>query len=462
MGGGATSPAKTGRASIASWMLFDWAAQPFYTLITIFLFSPYFANVFIGDPARGAAIWGYTKAASAIVVAIGSPLLGVMADARGRLKPMIFWWSIVFVIGQCMLWYAAPGGSSLHLWIVLVGLFLATIAGDLTAMLNNALMPRIASRSQFGRVSGGGWALGYVGGLISLVLMAGLVLTDARTGRTLLGLEPVFALDAATREAERLVGPFCAVWYAIFVIPFFLFTPDMRAKPQSSPVTARAAFFSVMKTLAHIRQYRQIVLFLVARMLFIDGLLAVFLFGGIYAASVFGWQTIVIGYFGILLSITAGIGATAGGFLDDWLGSKRVIMGSLVLLTFGLLGVISVDKTHVLFVLEVVPKEEGGALFASTGERVYLAFAALIGIASGPLQSASRSLLARMAPAEHMSEFFGLFAFSGKATAFAAPLIIGTISGATGSLQLGMSAIVLFLFAGLAVMSFVEYESSAR
>jgi UMF1 family MFS transporter len=203
------------------------------------------------------------------------------------------------------------------------------------------------------------------------------------------------------------------------------------------------------------------VLFLVGQMLFIDGLLAVFIFGGIYAASVFGWQTIVTGYFGILLSIAAGIGAVTGGFLDDWLGPKRLIMGALMLLIVGLLGAISVDKTHVLFALEVAPKAAGGAPFASTGEMVYLAFAALIGIASGPLQSASRSLLARMAPAEQMSEFFGLFAFSGKVTAFAAPLIIGTLSGVTGSLRMGMSAILLFLFAGLAIMSLLEEDQHA-
>lgn len=456
--GEAAPAAKTEHVGVASWMLFDWAAQPFYTLITIFLFAPYFVNVVIGDPARGAAIWGYGKAAAAIIVAIGSPFMGAMADARGQLKPMIFWWSIAFVAGQAMLWYAVPGASSLHLWIVLGGAVVASIAGEFTAMLNNALLPRIASPGQFGRVSGGGLALGYVGGLISLVLLAGFVLTDTRTGLTLLGLEPIFALDAATREADRLVGPFCAAWYALFVIPFFLFTPDARAEPRDLPVTMRAAISSVMETLAHVRRYRQIALFLVARMLFIDGLLAISIFGGIYAVSIFGWQTMVVGYFGIFLTIAAGIGAAIGGFLDDRLGSKRVIMGALILLTAGLVGVISVDKTHVLFTLEVAPKVAGGAPFASTGERVYLAFAALIGLASGPLQSASRSLLARMAPAEHMSKFFGLFAFSGKATAFAAPLIIGTISGATGSLQLGMSAILLFLLAGLAMMSLLKVD----
>jgi UMF1 family MFS transporter len=456
MRGEAAPTAKAGPAGIASWMLFDWAAQPFYTLVTTFLFSPYFANVFIGDAAEGAAIWGYTMAISAIIVAIGSPLLGAVADAKGRLKPMIFWLSIVFVVAQAALWYAIPGAPAIYLWIVLAGLLVATIAGEFTAVLNNSLMPRIVSAEQLGRVSGGGWALGYVGGLISLIFMAGFVLTDAATGRTLLGLQPIFTLDAATHEADRLVALFCAAWYALFVIPFFLFTPDAPAKPSAGPVTLRAATASVLETLAHIRRFRDIVLFFVARMLFIDGLLAIFTFGGIYAASVFGWQTLVIGYFGIILSVAAGLGAAVGGFLDDRLGSKRVIMGSLLLLIVGALGVISIDREHILFAIEVAPRAEGAPAFASTGEMVYLAFAVLIGIASGPLQSASRSLLARMAPAERMSEFFGFFAFSGKVTAFAAPLIIGVLSGVTGSLQIAMSAILVFLFAGLAIMTFVK------
>jgi UMF1 family MFS transporter len=196
-------------------------------------------------------------------------------------------------------------------------------------------------------------------------------------------------------------------------------------------------------------------------MLFIDGLLAIFTFGGIYAAGVFGWQTIVIGYFGIILSIAAGIGAAVGGVLDDRLGSKTVIIASLLILIAGALGVISIDREHIIFFVEVAPPVENTGLFASTGEQVYIAFAILIGLAAGPLQSASRSLLARMAPPEHMSEFFGFFAFSGKVTAFAAPFMIGIIADTTGSLQTALSVVLVFLLAGLVLMIRVR-TSGAR
>jgi UMF1 family MFS transporter len=319
-------------------------------------------------------------------------------------------------------------------------------------------MPRLVTEDQLGRLSGGGWALGYVGGLISLIFMAAFILVDTQTGKTMLGLDPLLKLDVATREMDRIVGPFSALWYAVFIIPFFLFTPDAPANPNAQRRSMREAITGLGETLRHIGRYRNLVVFFIARMLFIDGLLAIFTFGGIYATSIFGWQTIVVGYFGIILSVAAGIGALIGGFLDDQLGSKPVIIGSVALLIIGSLGVMSIDASHIFFTLDVTPRPPGSAPFVSTGEIFYMAFAILIGLASGPSQAACRSLLARLAPAEHMSEFFGFFAFSGKVTAFAAPFIIGIVSDTTGSLQMAMSVILAFLLAGMVGMGFVRTE----
>ncbi len=460
VGGSAATARSAGPLALTSWMLFDWAAQPFYTLITTFLFAPYFTATFIGDATRGAALWGYTMSVAAILVAIGSPILGAVADSRGRLKPLIGWLSIGFVVGQMALWYAIPGAPE-YVWLILPALAIATIAGEYSIVLNNALMPRLVTAEQLGRISGGGWALGYAGGLVSLVLMAAFILVDSHTGRTMFGLDPVLPLDAASEEPNRIVGPFAALWFIVFSIPFFLFTPDAPPKPDAERATVRSAFASLGRTLRHIRSFRDIALFFIARMLYIDGLLAIFTFGGIYAANIFGWQTIVVGYFGIILSIAAGIGAAVGGVLDDRLGSKAVIVSALVLLIVGAAGVISIDATHVLFALEVAPRQAEAAAFGSAGEQVYLAFAVLIGLASGPLQSASRSLLARMAPEEHISEFFGFFAFSGKVTAFAAPFVIGLVADMTGSLQTAMSVILVFLTVGLVLMSLVRTDRRA-
>jgi UMF1 family MFS transporter len=167
---------------------------------------------------------------------------------------------------------------------------------------------------------------------------------------------------------------------------------------------------------------------------------------------VFGWGALELGLFGIVLTIAGTIGAVLGGLLDDRIGSKRVIAATLIVFILASIGVLSVDKDHVLFVQQVEPKLAGSAPFSSTGEQVYLAFAILIGLASGPIQAASRTLLARMSPPEKTTEFFGFFSFSGKATAFAAPLLIGVVTAASGSQRLGIASSLLFLIAGFLLL----------
>ena len=259
-------------------------------------------------------------------------------------------------------------------------------------------------------------------------------------------------LDEVSREGDRLIGPFCALWYLVFVLPLFLFTPDVpRTKFQSEQV--RAGLFHLVERVRHlIRDHAQVALFLLARMLYADGLGAIFAFGGIYAATVFGWGATELGLFGIILTISGTIGAALGGILDDRFGSKRLIATMLVVLIIASLGVLSVDQDQVLFVMSVVPKLPGSAAFSSTGELVYLGFAILIGLTAGPIQSASRTLLARLSPPDKTTEFFGFFSFSGKITAFAAPLTIGAVTAATESQRIGIATCLLFLLGGLLLL----------
>jgi UMF1 family MFS transporter len=264
-------------------------------------------------------------------------------------------------------------------------------------------------------------------------------------------LDPLIKLDTGTREGDRLVGPFAALWFAIFMIPFFLFVPDTH-KPPPPGTVKRTALAELWDTVSGLPRHPDMLFFLLARMLYIDGLTAIFAFGGIYGASVFGWQALELGIFGIVLTLTGVLGAVAGGVLDDRIGARNVIMAALLVLLVGTLGILSIDKTHVLFGLEVAPKAAGSAPFSSAGERVFLVFAMVIGIVAAPVQAASRSLLARLAPPEKVTQFFGLFAFSGKVTAFFAPFLIASVTAATGSERAGMSAIMFFLIAGMVLM----------
>ena len=454
--GKAAEPA--GPLALTGWVLFDWATQPFYTLVVTFLFGPYFVNGFIGDPALGATLWAYATGGAELVAALLAPVLGSIADAGFLRKPWIAGFSVLLVVGLCGLWLAVPGQTGMAPF-VLLSFALATIGAELATVFNNAMMPSLVSHKRLGTLSGIGWAAGYVGGLVSLVIVAGLIVADPGTGKTLLGLNPIIPVDVATRADERLVGPFSALWYLIFVLPLFLFTPDRPGTRAAAPVrTGINQLFAGAKDLY--LNHRQIALFLLARMLYADGLGAVFAFGGIYAASVFGWGASELGLFGIILTTAGTIGAASGGVLDDRLGSKRVIGWTLCLFILASIGVLSVDKSHVLFVHAFEPKAPGSAPFSSVGEQVYLAFAILIGLASGPIQAASRTLLARLSPPEKTTEFFGFFSFSGKITAFAAPLAIGAVTAATGSERLGISTSVVFLIAGLLLLQRLRVKAS--
>jgi MFS transporter, UMF1 family len=426
--------------ALGSWTLYEWASQPFYTLITTFLFSAYFVSGYIGDPTRGQALWGYLVAAAGICVALVSPVLGAIADASGRKKPWVAIASIFFIAGMASLWFALPGRLDL-LWIVATGYIVATVAVELNAVFVNALMPKLVPPSEYGRLSGISSAVGYTGGLISLIVMAGLLAANSDTGKTLLGLQPLLPLDAASRQGDRMVGLFAAAWFIVFVIPFFLFVPDPAAiRRSTSPVREGIAAFK--QSLVDIRAHGNIVRFLVARMFYQDGLLGIYAFATVYATSLFNWQQIDQGVFGIVLSAAAILGALVGGFIDDRVGPKVVIVASILLALAGTLGVLSIGREYVLFAVPVAGKAAGSGLFGSASEKVFLGFAVIVGLVAGPLFASSRSLMAAVSPPDKLAQFFGLFALSGKATSFMAPLLIGLMTQISGDQRLGLMLVM--------------------
>ncbi|WP_068459572.1 MFS transporter [Hyphomicrobium sulfonivorans] len=450
---GATATARAPLRARISWMLFDWSVQPFYTLILTFLFAPYFANVVVGDGPQGQSMWGFGAAIAGIFIALGSPFLGAFADGRGQRKPWIALFSVILAIAMASLWIATPAAPSSTIYLVLLAFIIATVCAEYTAVFTNAIMPSLVPQSELGRLSGSGWACGYFGGLASLFLVAGLIVPMGDSGTTMFGLDPLLPLDTSTREGDRIVGPLSAVWYLVFMIPFFLFVPDIKQKRVHDGRPATAELWDTVRALP---QNRDMLFFLAARMIYTDGLTAIFTFGGIYGASVFGWGPLELGIFGIILTLIGAFGALIGGVLDDHISAKFVIVTALFLLLLGAIGILSVDKSHVLFFLDVAPKEAGSGPFSSAGEQVFLAFAMVVGLVAAPVQSSSRSLLARLAPPDKITQYFGLFAFSGKVTAFLAPLLVALVTFITQSQRIGMAAITLFLIVGMALMAKVR------
>jgi UMF1 family MFS transporter len=434
------------RRAIFGWVLFDWACQPVATLVTTFIYAPYFATAIAGSPAEGQALWGFAAAVAGIVIALTSPFIGAVADATGPRKPWIAAFGLLLVLGSIGLWFGKPGDQSIILFI-LVCFAVLTIGMEFATVFNNAMMPSLVPPNKIGWLSGLGWATGYLGGLVSLAFALLLLSTNPKTGLTLLGTPPAFGLDAAAREGDRFIGPLTAIWFVVFVLPMFLFTPDGAKALRLGPAMKRG-FATTLATIREVRKHGNIATFLLANMVYADGLVALFAFGGIYAAGTFGWGAIQLGVFGILLTITGTFGALIGGRLDDKFGAKPVILGSLVILVVSCITILSMDRDRIFFFFPVTPADPHGGLFASTPEKLYVAVGLFIGLAAGPLQAASRALLVRLAPREQLTQFFGLFALSGKLTSFLGPFLVATVTALTLNQKAGVSVLVLFFIAG--------------
>jgi len=444
---------KVDRKGIFGWMLFDWAAQPFHTLLITFIFARYFAAEVAPDPESGQIWWGWMLAAVGVSIALLSPIMGAIADATGPRKPWMMGFSLLALFGASMLWLAEPGSAALP---VLFYFAMALVGVEFATVFNNAVMPDLVSREQLGRLSGNGWALGYVGGVVSLVIVLGLMVESSPgSGKTLLGVTPVLGLADIPGGGERGTGPLTALWFLIFVLPFFFFTPDTPRRTKVSGAVAQG-MQDLGRTIKSLPQRPSLFAFLGSSMFYRDALNGLFGFGGIYAGGVLGWGATQLGIFGIATAITGAIGAWLGGKFDDRFGPKAVITFSIIILIAVCITVVTTDRNMVL--LMPVADVPGG--FAPADIAFYLC-GCLIGAAAGPIQAASRTLMADQAEEGQMTEAFGLYALSGKATAFLAPALIAITTDVLNSQRLGITPVIGLFLIGVILLPFVKENRKA-
>ncbi len=442
------------RKRIWGWMLFDVAQQPYATLGLTFVFSPYFAEVASRlfsaqgvSPAEAGAqaqsLWGTAQTLAGVVIALSAPFLGAYADASGRKVPWIAGFSVIYVLCAWGLWFLHPDGT--NLLPVLILFWLGFVAGESALNINNAQLPSLAPEAQIGRISGSGAAMGYWGGVAALFLML-LFLAENATGRTLLGQAPALGLDPALREGTRSVGPFIAIWFVLFIIPFFLWTRDAPSpvrRPRPGEVWAE-----LKSTIRDVTRRRSLGSFLLSSMLYRDGLGALYSFGGIYATLVLDWTIIRIGVFGIVSAVAAALVTWAGGLADQRLGPKPVIVVSCWALIAVCSVIVGVSREAVFG----LPLPKGSIL----PDILFFLCGAAIGGAGGAMYSASRTLMVRHADPARAGEAFGLFALTGRATAFLAPALITVFTAITGSTQLGFLPVILLFLAGLWLLRFTD------
>jgi UMF1 family MFS transporter len=439
---------------IWGWMLFDVAQQPYATLGLTFIFGPYFAAVASGvfqaggaNPeaagAQAQSLWGTAQTLAGLVIALTAPFLGAYADASRRKVPWIAGFSVVYVLCAWSLWWLHPDGTNLY--AVLALFWIGFIAGESALNINNAQLPSLAPNERIGRISGSGAAMGYWGGVLALAIMLAFFV-EMPSGLTRLGFPPVLGLDPATMEGTRAVGPFIALWFAVFIIPFLLWTRE-------PPVPARRPRFrevwaELRGTLRDVLRRPSLASFLLGSMLYRDGIGALYSFGGIYATLVLGWSIVQIGLFGIVAAIAAAVITWAGGLADQRLGPKPVIVASCWALIAVCCVIIGVSRES-LFGLVLA---EGSVL----PDVLFYICGALIGGAGGALYSASRTLMVRHADPTRAGEAFGLFALTGRATAFLAPASIALFTAITGSTQLGFLPVILLFLAALALLRWTQ------
>ena len=409
-----------GRRSAISWSIYDWANSPFSTVVITFVFSAYFVRAVAETPELGGVQWAFAMGISGVTVAVVGPVIGAIADQGGRRKPWIAGSTLICVILTASLWFVRPDLS-----FVLAALLLAAFANvafEFGQIFYNALLPELVPRALVGRVSGWAWGLGYAGGLVCLVLALLLVLPDP----------PLFGLDKEAAEHVRATGPLVAVWFAVFSVPLLLYTVDRPASGLGAAATIGKGLRSLATTLLQVRRHAVILRFLLARMIYTDGMNTLLALGGIYAAVTFGMSVPEVLLFGILLNLTAGMGAAAFAWLDNRIGPKATILSALIaLFVFGT-GVLLVQSKLWFYVL-----------------------AAALGVFVGPVQASSRSFMARIAPQDIRAEMFGLYAVSGKISAFVGPFLVGLVTVATGSQRWGMATILVFFVVGFLLLTLV-------
>ena len=409
--------ASAGARAVAAWVLYDWAYGAFNTVVTTFVFATYFTQKVAIDPATGASQWAAMQAVAGLVIALASVPLGAVADRAGRRRPMVAAATAIMACATLGLWFVRPTVADAGLALVLAGV--ASVAYEIATVFYNSMLPGLVARNRLGRLSMLAWGAGYAGGLTCLALcLTVLVFPDPAH----------FGLDRAQSEHVRATALLAGGWLIVFGWPVSVFVPERGARQSWRRAAAEgsAELRAVLRAAWADAALRR---FLIARLLYMDGLTTLFAFGGIYAAGQFGLSPTEVLIFGIGLNVTAGLGALGFAFIEDRIGAKTTVLVSLAgLALLGLALLLTHDRT------------------------LFWVFGHAIGVFVGPAQAASRSLMARMAPPDARAAYFGLFALSGRVTGFLGPLALSLATAAFASQRAGMAVIVVLLVGGAVLL----------
>lgn len=408
--------------SIAAWCLYDWAAASFPIIVTTFIFATYFTTEVAENKIIGTFQWANAASLAGVIIALTSPLFGAIADHGGNHKRWLFVFTMVCLISTALLWFALPQKSSVYFTLTCV--VFGTIGLEVGLVFYNAFLPFIVSNKYLGRVSGWGWGSGYLGGIVALSIVLFVFFNSNLSW-----------LNPHTAEQIRICGPFVAVWFALFSLPMFFAVPNIPSATHPLPKAICLGWRELISTIKKLPREKNILIYLIAHMIYTDGLNTLFAFGGIYAAGTYGLTFEEVLQFGITMNIAAGIGAISLGWMDDMLGSKETVIVSLICLA--VLGI------PILFLHQ---------------KYIFWAVSLCICLFVGPVQSASRSMMVRLIHKEVSAEMFGLYALSGKITAFIGPWLLGMMTLVFNSQRAGMATVLFFFVTGALLLMPVKIK----
>jgi UMF1 family MFS transporter len=444
------------RKRIGGWYAFDWASQPYHTLLVTFVFGPFFALVAkehylaLGQDSETAkasaqSLWSLGLTITGLTIGIGAPFFGALADTAGRRLPWIIGFSALYVIGASGTWFMLPDGSNLMLGLVMFGI--GFIGAEYALIFINSQLPTLGKTEDVGKLSGSGFAIGYIGGLTALAIML-LLFTEQPNGKTLIGLEPALGLDASRNEGTRFVGPFVAIWYVVFMVPYFLWVRDIGPPAQGRGIGDALRLLG--RSVKGLKRRVSLSSYLVSSMFYRDALNGLYTFGGFYANLVLGWSIVSIGIFGIIGGISAALFSWLGGKADKRFGPKPVILVAIWGLMLVCVTIVGMNREQ----LWGIALPEGSSL----PDAIFFGCGVLIGGFGGTLQAASRSLMVRHTDPKTPTESFGLYGLSGRATAFIAPALIGVVTTMSGSARIGVSPLIVLFLIGLVLLRWVKAE----
>ena len=401
------------KKQIISWSLYDFANQPYTTLIITFIYSAFFVNYIAGDEQQGTFLWANAISITAITVAFISPILGAFADNTGYRKSFLVFFTLICCLFTSLLYFPDKGDVILALTFVVI----SNISFEMGTVFCNSYLNDLSSKKNIGKISGNAWGLGFVGGLLALLVS-------------------FLLFDVNNSSEVKQVNLFVAAWFLIFSLPTFFFLKDSK-RQKINKENISSSFNSILQTFKEISKYKIIVRFLIARLFYNDGLITIFALGGIYAIGTLNFTMQEVLILGIVLNVFAALGSFVFGLIEDRIGVRKVINLSLVVL---------VISTFLAFISPwtIYPK----IFFWTSG--------VLLGTMVGPNQSCSRSYMAQIIPEDKKNEFFGFYAFTGKATSFLGPLMFGFLTKIY-SQQIGLLSVLVFFIIGLIIFNKREH-----